>query len=89
MRNQEIFISQQEHRVTPQIQSEMRCRHAIGHLRAGHPTHRNHLVNRKGDASNAILAAVGYCFRRIISEQLILLRFIPTPSFTSSKSMLV
>jgi hypothetical protein len=82
-----IFTSKQEHRVTPQIQPEVRCRSAIDHLRAEHPTHRNYPVNREGNAGNAILATVGYCFRGIISARVILLRLIPAPSFTSSKSV--
>jgi hypothetical protein len=82
-----IFNSKQEHRVTPQIQPEVRCRPAIGHLRAEHPTHRNYLVNREGNACNAIRATVGYRFRRIISARGILLHLISASSFTSSKSV--
>ena len=82
-----IFTSKQEHRVTPQIQLEVRCCPAIGQLRAEHPTHRNYLVNREGNAGDAILATVGNCFRRIISARVILLRLTPAPSFASSKSV--
>ncbi|MDP9099883.1 MAG: hypothetical protein M3N48_12975, partial [Verrucomicrobiota bacterium] len=38
----------------------------IGHLKAEHRMARNYLWYRRGDAANAILAAVGYNFRRLI-----------------------
>jgi IS5 family transposase len=37
----------------------------IGHLKSEHRMGRNYLWHRQGDASNAVLAAVGY-FRRLI-----------------------
>ena len=53
----------------PQIKREFKRRAAIepviGHLKAEHRTGRNHLAHR-GDASNAVLAAVGYDFRLLI-----------------------
>ena len=56
--------------VTPQIKRELRRRSAvepvIGHLKAEHRMGRNYLAHRAGDANNAILAAVGYNFRRLI-----------------------
>jgi transposase, IS5 family len=56
--------------VTPQIKREMRRRSAIepviGHLKNEHSMDRNYLACRHGDANNAILAAVGYNFRRLI-----------------------
>jgi IS5 family transposase len=39
----------------------------IGHLKAEHRMGRNHLAGRAGDAANALLAAVGYNFRRLIA----------------------
>jgi IS5 family transposase len=38
----------------------------IGHLKAEHRRGRNYLWHRRGDAANAVLAAVGYNFRRLI-----------------------
>ena len=65
-----IYTSKQKRRVTPQIKREMRRRSAvepvIGHLKAEHRMDRNYLAFREGDANNAILAAVGYNFRRLI-----------------------
>ena len=65
-----VFISGQRRRVTPKIKRELRRRSAvepvIGHLKAEHRMGRNYLWHRQGDAANAILAAVGYNFRRLI-----------------------
>ena len=56
--------------MTPAIKREMRRRAAvepvIGHLKDEHRMGRNYLAHRQGDAINAILAAVGYNFRRLI-----------------------
>jgi transposase, IS5 family len=38
----------------------------IGHLKNEHRMDRNYLHHRRGDANNAILAAVGYNFRLLI-----------------------
>jgi hypothetical protein len=38
----------------------------IGHLKAEHRMERNYLWFKHGDANNAVLAAVGYNFRRLI-----------------------
>ena len=65
-----VFISGQKRRVTPQIKREMRRRSAvepvIGHLKSEHRMGRNYLWHRQGDAANAVLAAAGYNFRRLI-----------------------
>ena len=54
----------------PKIKRELRRRSAvepvIGHLKAEHRMGRNYLWHRQGDATNAILAAAGYNFRRLI-----------------------
>jgi IS5 family transposase len=64
------FISGQKRRVTPQIKRELRRRSAvepvIGHLKSEHRMGRNFLWHRQGDAINAVLAAAGYNFRRLI-----------------------
>jgi IS5 family transposase len=77
-----IYTSKQKRRVTPNIQREMRRRSAIepviGHLKNEHRMDRNYLADRKGDANNAILAAVGYNFRRLIRWLRILLCLLLT-----------
>ena len=73
-----IYTSKQKRRVTSQIKREMRRRSAIepviGHAKNEHRMDRNYLAGRNGDANNAILAAVGYNFRRLIRWLSILLR---------------
>jgi transposase, IS5 family len=65
-----VNTAKQKRRVTPQIKREMRRRAAIelviGHLKNEHRMDRNYLAGLHGEASNAILAAVGYNFRRLI-----------------------
>ncbi|HTI84544.1 MAG TPA: IS5 family transposase [Acetobacteraceae bacterium] len=65
-----VFTSGQKRRMTPQIKRELRRRSAIepviGHLKSEHRMGRNYLWHRQGDAANAVLAAVGYNFRRLI-----------------------
>jgi transposase, IS5 family len=65
-----VYTSKQKRRLTPQIKREMRRRSAIepviGHLKAEHRMDRNYLAHRRGDANNAILAAVGYNFRLLL-----------------------
>jgi transposase, IS5 family len=83
-----VYTAKQKRRVTPQIKREMRRRSAIepviGHLKSEHRMDRNYLAGRNGDASNAILAAVGYNFRRLIRWltlliALVLLAISPPP----------
>jgi transposase, IS5 family len=73
-----IYTSKQKRRVTPQIKREMRRRSAvepvIGHLKEEHRMGRNYLAHRHGDFNNAVLAAVGYNFRRLIKWLRVLLR---------------
>ena len=65
-----VFISGQKRGVAPQIKRQLRRRSAvepvIGHLKAEHRMGRNYLWFRHGDAANAVLAAAGYNFRRLI-----------------------
>jgi len=65
-----VFTSGQKRRMTPGIKRELRRRSAIepviGHLKAEHRMGRNYLWHRQGDAANAVLAAAGYNFRRLI-----------------------
>src|SRR5438477_5466578 len=80
-----VFISGQKRGVTPKIKRELRRRSAvepvIGHLKAEHRMGRNYLWFRRGDANNAVLAAVGYNFRRLIRWLRILLRQILSALF--------
>jgi len=49
----------------------------IGHLKDDHRMRRNHLAHQSGDAINAVLAAIGYNFRRLIRWlSLLLLRIL-------------
>jgi IS5 family transposase len=83
-----VYTAKQKRRVTPHIKREMRRRSAIepviGHLKNEHRMDRNYLAGRHGDANNAILAAVGYNFRRLIRWLtflcfLVLVATIPPP----------
>jgi IS5 family transposase len=66
-----VYTAGQKRGMTDQIKREMRRRSAvepvIGHLKADHRMGRNHLAHAQGDAANAILAAIGYNFRRILA----------------------
>ena len=66
-----IYISGQKRGVTDTIKRDLRRRSAvepvIGHLKEDHRMGRNHLIGNHGDAINAVLAAVGYNFRRLIA----------------------
>src|ERR1700716_3294531 len=80
-----VFLSGQKRGVTPRIKRELRRRSAvepvIGHLKAEHRMGRNYLWFRRGDAANAVLAAAGYNFRRLIRWLSLLLCQILTALF--------
>jgi hypothetical protein len=65
-----VYTAGQKRRVTPQIKREFKRRAAIepviGHLKEHHRMGRNHLAHASGDAINAVLAAAGYNFRRLL-----------------------
>jgi IS5 family transposase len=65
-----VYTAGQKRRVTPQIKRDMRRRSAvepvIGHVKGEHRMDRNYLAHRHGDANNAVLAAAGYNFRRLL-----------------------
>src|SRR6201996_866977 len=75
-----VFTSGQKRRMPPKIKRELRRRSAIepviGHIKSEHRMGRNYLWHREGDATNAVLAAVGYNFRRLICWLRLLLRQI-------------
>lgn len=83
-----MFISGQKRGVTAQVKRELRRRAAIepviGHLKADHRMDRNHLKGRTGDAMNAILAAAGYNFSRLLAW--IALLWACCQAFTQIKS---
>src|SRR6266478_6926384 len=66
-----VYTSGQKRRLTPQIKRELRRRAAIepviGHLKEHHRMGRNYLAHASGDAINAVLAAAGYNFRRLLA----------------------
>jgi transposase, IS5 family len=66
--------------MTAQIKRILRRRAAvepvIGHGKNEHRLDRNYLAHSQGDAVNAVLAAAGYNFRRLIRWLDRLLRFI-------------
>ncbi len=73
-----VYISGQKRGVTEAIKSDPRRRSAvepcIGHLKSEHRMGRNHLAHAPGDATNAVLAAAGYNFRRLLAWLAIFLR---------------
>ena len=75
-----VFTAGQKRRVTAHIKRQMKRRAAvepvIGHLKAEHRMGRNYLAHAAGDAINAVLAAAGYNFRRLIAWLRLLLRAI-------------
>ena len=80
-----VFLSGQKRGVTPKIKRELRRRAAvepvIGRLKAEHRMGRNYLWFSRGDAVNAVLAAAGYNFRRLIRWLSFLLRLLLNPLF--------
>jgi transposase, IS5 family len=71
------------------IKRELRRRSAvepvIGHAKSEHRMGRNYLAGTHGDAANAILAAAGYNFRRLL-EWLALLLSIILAALTAAAS---
>jgi len=84
-----VYTSRQKRRVTPAIKREMKRRAAvepvIGHTKEEHRMGRNYLAGRHGDANNAVLAAAGYNFRRLIRWLSDFLRFILAMLFLSAE----
>src|SRR5271165_6669218 len=75
-----VYISGQRRRVTETIKRELRRRSAVepvfGHAKTDHRMGRNHLAGTHGDAANAVLAAAGYNFRRLLEWLALLLSTI-------------
>jgi transposase, IS5 family len=66
-----VYISGQKRGVTDAIKRDLRRRSAvepvIGHAKSEHRMGRNFLKGAHGDAANAVLAAAGYNFRRLLA----------------------
>ena len=66
-----IYISGQKRGVTDAIKRDLRRRSAIepviGHAKSEHRMDCNYLKGSQGDAINAVLAAAGYNFRRLLA----------------------
>lgn len=66
-----VYVSEQRRGVTKAIKRELRRRAAvepvIGHMKNEHRMDRNYLRHSIGDANNAVLAAVGYNFARLLA----------------------
>ena len=75
-----VYIAGQKRRVTGAIKRELRRRSAvepvIGHAKAEHRMGRNFLKGAHGDAANAVLAAAGYNFRRLLAWFAVLWRVL-------------
>jgi len=73
-----VYISGQKRGVTDAIRRDLRRRSAvepvIGHAKSEHRMGRNFLKGTHGDAANAVLAAAGYNFRRLLAWLAILWR---------------
>lgn len=66
-----VYTQGQKRGVTQAIKRQFKRRAAIepviGHCKADHRMGRNFLAHRNGDAINAVLAAAGYNFRRLLA----------------------
>jgi IS5 family transposase len=66
-----VYISGQRRGVTDAIKRDLRRRSAfepvIGHAKSDHRMDRNFLIGSRGDDANAVLAAAGYNFRRLLA----------------------
>jgi IS5 family transposase len=75
-----VFTQGQKRGVTPAIKKLMKRRAGvepvIGHMKQDHGMDRNHLAHAEGDAINAVLAAAGYNFRRLLNWLRLLLAWI-------------
>ena len=74
-----VYIAGQKRGVTNAIKRELRrssMSPVIGHAKADHRMGRNFLKGPHGDAANAILAAAGYNFRRLLAWMAILWRVL-------------
>ena len=84
-----VYIAGQRRRVTDAIKRELRRRPAIepviGHAKAEHGMGRNFLKGAHGDAANAVLAAAGYNFRRLLAWLAMLWRVLIAAIFAATE----
>lgn len=82
-----VYLSGQKRGVTAAIKRDIKRRSAvepvIGHAKSDHRMDRNYLAGSHGDAINAVLAAAGYNFRRLLAWLRILLRFVQAALLSS------
>ena len=75
-----VYTQGQKRGVTDAIRRQLKRRAAIepviGHTKDDHRMDRNFLAHRDGDAINAVLAAAGYNFRRLLAWLALLLRLL-------------
>jgi IS5 family transposase len=75
-----VYISGQKRGVTDAIKRDLKRRSAIepviGHTKTDHRMDRNYLHGSDGDANNAVLAAAGYNFRRLLAWLRLFLRLL-------------
>jgi transposase, IS5 family len=75
-----VYTQGQKRGVTEAIKRQFKRRAAIepviGHCKEDHRMGRNFLAHRDGDAINAVLAAAGYNFRRLLAWIAVLLRLL-------------
>jgi len=87
-----IYISGQKRGVTDAIKRDLRRRSAIepviGHAKSEHRMDRNYLKGSNGDAINAVLAAAGYNFRRLLAWLRRLLRVFLTVMLAAKATQL-
>jgi transposase, IS5 family len=73
-----VYTQGQKRGVTETIKRQLKRRAAIepviGHCKEDHRMDRNFLAHRDGDAINAVLAAAGYNFRRLLAWLAFVLR---------------
>lgn len=83
-----IYTAGQKRRMTDAIRRIMRRRSTveplIGHLKEDHRMRRCHLKGSAGDAINALLAAIGYNFKRLLRWLGRIASFVPISAFASS-----
>ncbi len=75
-----VYVAGRKRGLSAAIKRAFRRRAAvepvIGHLKSEHRMGRNHLAHSTGDATNAVLAAVGYNFRLLLRWLAVLWTFI-------------
>jgi IS5 family transposase len=85
-----VYTAGRKLELTEAIKRQMRRRsaveHVIGHLKEDRRMGRNHFAHTIGDAANAILAAVGYNFRRFLAWLRLLLAAIAASPAAAGQS---